>query len=121
MLESVAVTAAMVLPSLILQKPHRSSKTKEQIKCIEIRMQLWKEGNPDDLLKEGQAIQQHLHKSIRDQRSEEQLARSFSKLMMEGKVRAALRLVAQQEDGPPWRLIESSAVILEPRRQCLTS
>ena len=85
-LESVAITAAMVLPSLILQKPHRSSKKKEHIKCIERRMQLWKDGNLDDLLKEGQTIQQHLHKPTRDQRSEEQLARSFSKLMMEGKV-----------------------------------
>ena len=115
-LESVAVTAAMVLPSLILQKPHRSSKTKEHIKCIERRMQLRKEGNLDDLLKEGHPIQQHLHKSIRDQRSEEQLARSFSKLMMEGKVRAVLRLVAQQEGGVPMeidRVINSDSETLQ--------
>ena len=103
-LESVAITAAMVLPYLILQKPHRSSKKKEHIKCIERRMQIWKDGNLDDLLKEGQTIQQHLHKPTRDQRSEEQLARSFSKLMMEGKVRAALHLIAQQEGGAPMEI-----------------
>ena len=100
-LESVAITAAMVLPSLILQKPHRSSKTKEHVTCIERRMKLWQEGNLVDLLKEGQTIQQQLQHSAQDKRSEKQLARSFSKLMMEGKVRAALRLITKQEGGNP--------------------
>ena len=60
-LESVAITAAMVLPSLILQKPHpSSSKAKEHIECIERRLKLWKEGNIKELVKEGQTIQQHL-------------------------------------------------------------
>ena len=100
-LESVAITAAMVLPSLILQKPHRSSKTKEHVTYIERRMKLWQEGNLVDLLKEGQTIQQQLQHSAQDKRSEEQLARSFSKLMMEGKVRAALCLITKQEGGNP--------------------
>ena len=39
-LESVAITAAMVFPSLILQKPHPSSKVKEHIECIERRLKL---------------------------------------------------------------------------------
>ena len=39
-LESMASTAAMVLPSLLLQKPRRSSKTKEHVTCIERRMKL---------------------------------------------------------------------------------
>ena len=53
------------------------------------------------LLKEGQTIQQQLQHSTQDKRSEEQLARSFSKLMMEGKVRAALCLITKQEGGNP--------------------
>ena len=72
-------------------------------------MQFWKDGNLDDLLKEGQTIQQHLHKPTRDQRSEEQLARSFSKLMIEGKVRAALRLIAQQEGGAPMEIDQTAS------------
>ena len=108
-LDSVAITAATVLPSLILQKPHCSSKKKEHIKCIERCMQLWKDGNLDDLLKEGQTIQQHLHKPTRDQRSEKQLARSFSKLRMEGKVRAALRLIAQQEGDAPMEIDQTAS------------
>jgi len=76
-LESVTITAAMVLPFLILQKPHRSSKAKEHVNCNERCMRLWQEGKLDDLLKERQTIQQHLQHSTHDRFSEEQLARSF--------------------------------------------
>ena len=100
-LESVAITAAMVLPSLILQKPHPSSKVKEHIECIERCLKLWKEGNIKELVKEGQTIQQHLKNTAHQRRSEENLARSFSKLMFEGKIRAALHLISKQDGGPP--------------------
>ena len=49
----------------------------------------------------GQTIQQHLQNSPCNQRSDEQLARSFSKLMMESKVRPALSLIEKQEGGAP--------------------
>ena len=94
-LESVAITAAMVLPSLILQKPHPLSKVKEHIECIERRLKLWKEGNIKELVKERQTIQQHLKNTTHQRRSEENLARSFSKLKFEGKIRAALRLISK--------------------------
>ena len=100
-LVSVALTAAMTLPSLLLQKPHRSSKAKEHTQCLERRMKLWIEGDLDELLREGCTIQQRLQRSPRRPRSEQQLAHTFAKLMMEGKVRAALRLISKQEGGPP--------------------
>ena len=33
-MESIALKAAMVLPPLLLQKPHRQSKFRENIKCL---------------------------------------------------------------------------------------
>ena len=33
-IESFSLTAAMILPSLILQKPFPGSKTREHVKCI---------------------------------------------------------------------------------------
>ena len=51
--ESIALTAAMTLPSLLLQKPHRSSKTKEHMQFLERRLKLWEEGNLEGLLQEG--------------------------------------------------------------------
>ena len=64
-------------------------------------MKLWIEGDLDELLREGRTIQQSLQRSPRRPRSDQQLAHTFTKLMMEGKVRAALRLISKQEGGPP--------------------
>ena len=40
-LESVALKAATVLPLLVLQKPHRRSKPKDHIGCLERRLKLY--------------------------------------------------------------------------------
>ena len=105
-LEGVAMKAAMILPALLLQKPHTRSKTKEHVKHLERRLSLWKEGNLDSLLEEGQTIQSRFTKEYNNQNtsSSEQLLRKFSKLMTEGKVRAALRLIADNNTGQPLRL-----------------
>ena len=43
-LNSVALKAFMVLPTLILQKPSATSKSKEHSAAIERRLTLWKQG-----------------------------------------------------------------------------
>ena len=78
-LESIALTAAMTMPSLLLQKPHRSSKVKEHIHCLECRLKLWTEGDLDGLLREGCTIQRRLPNLPRDPKLDQQLARSFAK------------------------------------------
>ena len=50
--EEISLKAAMVLPALLLQNPHLTSKTKDHIYCIERRYRLWKEGNFEALLEE---------------------------------------------------------------------
>ncbi len=70
-LESVALTAAMTLPSLLLQKPHRSSKAKEHVQCLERRMKLWTEGDLEGLLREGHTIQQRLLRTPHSSKSEQ--------------------------------------------------
>ncbi len=90
------IIAVMTMPALLLQKPSSKSKAKEHTSHLERRLKLWTEGKLDDLLHEGDTIQQKLiyHQSSRH-KGEDQTARIFSKLMMEGKVRAALRLITQ--------------------------
>ena len=51
-INSVALKAFMVLPTLILQKPSATSKSKEHSEAIERRLTLWKQGDIDLLLKE---------------------------------------------------------------------
>ena len=59
-LEPLAIRAAMTMPILLLQKPHRSSKAKEHRICLQRRMEAWKSGNIDVLIQEGHTIQQRL-------------------------------------------------------------
>ena len=64
-MEIIALKAAMTLPILLLQKPHRTSKVKEHNKCIECRLSLWLDGA---LLDEGHTIQCYLHPRIKNMR-----------------------------------------------------
>ena len=73
-LESIALKAATVLPILLLQKPQKASKAKEHATCLERRLRSWKEGNLNDLLLEGRAIQGRLPKIVTS-KSTENIAR----------------------------------------------
>ena len=92
-LESVALKATVVLPILVLQQPHRRSKQKELIACLERRLKTWKGGDLQSLVEEGRAIQLRLPKKWPSQ-SESNLARNFANLMFSGKTRAALDLLS---------------------------
>ena len=96
-LESVAMKAVMVMPTLLLQKPHPRSKARDHVSHLERRLQLWGNGKLKELLEEGCTIQLQLHRN--PPRRQEDTARVFAKLMMEGKVRAALRIVTGSYGG----------------------
>ena len=96
-LESVAMKAVMVMPALLLQKPHPRSKSRDHVSHLERRLQLWGNGKLKELLEEGCTIQLQLHRN--PPRRQEDTARVFAKLMMEGKVRAALRIVTGSYGG----------------------
>ena len=89
----------MVMPALLLQKPHQRSKAKEHHTLhLERRLKLWIEGDLEDLLKEWRTIQHQFTRQHPNRpRSAQQTTRRFAKQMMEGKVRAALRLIDDDE------------------------
>ena len=104
-LESVAMKAAMVMPALLLQKPHPRSKAKDHTLHLERRLRQWSEGDLEGLMKEGYTIQHQFSRQNQNRsRSAQQTAREFAKLMMEGRVRAALRLIAEDSNGGPLQL-----------------
>ena len=110
-IESFTLTAAMILPSLILQKPYPGSKAKEHLKCIERRMTQWRDGDIDSLRQECLTIQQHLQPLKGTPR--DNLARSFANLVMQSKVKSALHLLSSDSRGTPLSLdkeITSSTV-----------
>ena len=89
-LETVALKAAMVLPLLLLQRPHHRSSNHNNKQCLERRLQLWNDGDLLQLLQEGRTIQRRLQPSKAC--SSTDTASIFARLMFQGKVKAALRL-----------------------------
>ena len=94
-LESIAITAAMVLPVLVLQKPHKSSKAKDHVRCLDRRLKAWKAGDIDGLVRECRVIQTHLETNGSTIRNEESALRGFTRLMLLGNIRGALLVLSQ--------------------------
>ena len=101
-LESVALWASTIMPSLLLQQSSSSSH-RQRIDCLQRRLVAWQSGNIQDLLLEGRILQNNLIRRTHRKRSpaeeEASLSRSFSCLMAQGKVKAALRLLSSQSKG----------------------
>ena len=69
--ECVALQAAMLVPSFLLQKPHPESKAKEHSVHLNRKLKQWMNADIIDLLNEGRVIQQRLDRQHK-QRSCEQ-------------------------------------------------
>ena len=95
-LEPVALKAAMLMPLLLLQKPSASSKAKDHYKYLSRRLRTWHLGDLDSLVQEGRAIQHQLTHNPGNHPSKDTTARSFTKLMLRGKTRQALRLLTKE-------------------------
>ena len=93
--QCIALKVFMVLPNIILQKPSKNSKAKEHLQKVESRMGLWKEGKLFELFHECRTIQQRLKQS---KRKPIDLSKSFAKLMFQGKINAALKLLKNESD-----------------------
>ena len=98
-LESIALKAAMIMPALLLQKPYTSSKAREHATCLQRRLISWKEGDIDILICEGCTIQKHLRQATGRRNDDQRVTRIFTKLMFEGKVRAAMRVLSVEGKG----------------------
>ena len=86
-LGSVALKALIVFVALIFQKPAKNSNRKERISHVERRFCMWKNGEFEDLINEGKAIQRRLVSSRKTkQRS---ITKTSANLILEGKIKAA--------------------------------
>lgn len=94
-LNQIAFKAFMVLPSIILQKPSATSKSKEHSAAIERRLSLWRQGDLSILMKEVRFIQARFNSS-RKARSMDDISKVFAKLIMQGKISAALKILDRE-------------------------
>ena len=96
-LSGIALKLVMIMPALLLQKPSRKSTAKQHSEYLNKRLTLWEIGSFDQLMREVRSIQQKLKENQPKNESTEQLAKRFAKLMLAGKVHAALRLLDKAE------------------------
>ena len=109
-LKQLSLKALMIMPCLLLQKPSRNSKSKDNSDALKRRFQLWKSGDFDALIREARYLQSQLSFRSGTQSFEEK-AKRFNDLMLKGKIGPALRLLND---------IESSGV-LNLTKETLTS
>ena len=95
-LQSIAIKALMIMPSLLLQKCSKSSKANHYAKSLKRRLKLWKEGEFDGLVRELRLIQSKLIYQ-NNPTSVELMAKKINNFMLSGKVNAALRLLSDTE------------------------
>ena len=101
-LESIALKAAMIMPVLLLQRPHVKSKEKDHVTHLTRRLSLWSRGDINSLVSEGRTLQSLFSKSKRNKSTSDasSIARRFSQLMTSGKVvKSALHLLSSNCDG----------------------
>ena len=96
-MESIALESIMVASTLLLQKPHFTSKCSDHITALERRLKAWKEGDIDGLLREGRAIQSRLVFQRYKSDHASWTARNFAKLVFEGKIHSALRFLSENQ------------------------
>ena len=94
--KAIAMKVFMILPCLLLQKPSANSKSAEHTRKLEHRLQLWETGKFNDILQEGKLIQKRLTESKR--RTPIETGKVFARLMLQGKVNAALRFLSDKGD-----------------------
>ena len=95
-LNPIALKALMVMPSLLLQKVSKSSKSKDHTDQLKKRLDLWKAGDFDTLVREVRFIQSKLKFPARSD-TIEHLAKRFNDLMLSGKINSAPRLLSSTE------------------------
>ena len=113
-LNSIALKTFFILPALLLQKPTAKSKAKEHTVSLNRRLDMWKNSEFDKLLKEVQYIQ-HKFKSSKKQKSPEDVGRIFAKLIMEGKLSAAIKLLDNEGSNGVLKLTEEVMTELQEK------
>jgi len=96
--ETISIKALMIMPALLLQKPSSRSTAKEHSEYLKKRLIWWENGEFSKLMDECRAVQTRLNNS-KHAITPADLAKRFSKLIFEGKIRAALSLLENQSNG----------------------
>ena len=91
-LRSISLKAIHITPALLIQKPSKTSKSRDHWYALERRLQLWERGEVKSLLLEVETIQQRLTSS-NDPKNIADVSKKFAKLMGKGNINGVLKLL----------------------------
>ena len=80
------------MPSLLLQKPSQKSKSKDHLRALERRLDLWESGEVMELLKESDTIQKNM-KAANKTPSINEVSKRFTREMRKGNVHNAMNFL----------------------------
>ena len=92
-LKSIAFKAIMVMPALLLQKPSKTSKSKDHSEALLRRLKEWEKGNLLELLNEGETIQKNF-KTGYSKKSITDISKQFIEKMSKGNINGAIKLLS---------------------------
>ena len=95
--KKIAIMLLMLLFPLVLQKPSQDSKSRDHVIAIERRLTLFRAGDFQALLREGRLIQSRLPSLAGKARN---AVRTFTRLMLHGKVGKALQAIRESDVAP---------------------
>ena len=90
-IKNIALKAMHVMPALLLQKPSKNSISKDHLKSLERRFEIWKKGNLNKLYEEGKSIQDRL-KSDESPNDIVKISKKFKFQMQKGNVNGSLKI-----------------------------
>ena len=94
----LALKTLAVLPHLMLQRTHKTSKCSENVKALQRRIESWKKGDVQKLLSEAMALQERLHMGNRRRQETKDKNRIFGERMRQGKLSMAIRSLSAREN-----------------------
>ena len=113
-LRDIAWKCVMTMPSLLLQKPSRVSKSKDHTEALKRRLVLWKSGNIKALIGECDTIQNRIKVSV-PANTIEAVSKKFATLMKQGKINAAVKLLTSSMEGGVLPLSEETMTLLRSK------
>ena len=113
-LKNITLKAVMIMPSRLLLKPRKGTKTKDHTKALERRLKLWTDGHLAQLLK-GRETKLSSLKQVNAPKIFAQLLKYFVQKMQKGNVDSAIKLITNNMQNGILPLTDTTLKLLNKR------
>ena len=113
-LKHITMKAIFIMPALLLQKPSKSSKSKDHVEALNRRLDLWSKGEFLKLLDESTTLQSRLPMSY-GKKDLATISKQFKNQMQKGNVNNAIKIVTNNMSGGILPLNDETLALLRQK------